>query len=401
MAPRYDRHYGWVDDGQQDLPYRTGGYNPDSNSYDPDWWKRDTRGYNAAPVKPELPLEKRIPIERMLMQTVSDFNGDILECEMPAGKLVQYLQHDGIYSAVDLSFARLVVKTTEDEWKGQYQIIKPSFRLKIPKLPGNMYAQILAFFRHYVIDKGITGVTEVMVQVYWDNETQEYFINIPNQEVTGGHINYDFNKQDPRTQKKSVTRVFDIHSHNTMDSFFSGTDDSDEKGKQFYGVIGRISKDSHTQNFRIGINGQYYNFQAEECIDFSTFQETGVTFPEGWKDNVHIPNHLKDELSQVEVVTYRWNKNNERVPVGLNTFEGGPETDPPFTVETGKSLFDYDGPYDLFKEEAKELLEDIEKPNQMRHLIKQIMKSSHALTAMETMAHIATLRRNKQQRGKR
>ena len=396
MGWKFDRkRMEWVNVPDQDeLPLSYGHHVPGALYGDPrDWRERDTTA-----AKPKIPLTIQIPIERNLIEYRVDFNGDVMEAEMPASKLVHFFQHDGEYAAIDLSFARLCVQATEEEWKGQYQVIKPGFKLKIPKLPGSMYAQILAFFRYYVIDKGISGVTEAMSQIYWDNEAQEYFINIPEQEVTGGAVRYNFDKQDPRTQKKGVVRVFDIHSHNTMSSFFSGIDDGDEKGRQFYGVIGNIAADSHTEKFRVGINGEYHMITVDDVVDMSTFQETGVTFPEEWKAKVSIPNHMYETLRIVPAnsngnVRFRKDHTADH-PSMVDQSELG---DPPF-MDGGEG--DFGGTreeYDQFKDDVEQLIGQIEKPRDVRTLIKLLMKSEHAQTAMESMAHIAVLRRKKYQ----
>lgn len=357
----------------------------------------DTKGWGfqsapAAPVKPQIPLAIRIPIERNLIEYRVDFNGDAMEVELPPSKLVHFFQHDGEYAAIDLSFARLCVQATEEEWKGQYQTIKPNFKLKIPKLPGSMYAQILAFFRYYVIDKGISSVTEAMSQIYWDPETQEYFINIPEQEVTGGAVRYNFDKQDPRTQKKGVIRVFDIHSHNTMSSFFSGVDDGDEKGRQFYGVIGNITATTHTEKFRIGINGDFHMITLEDVVDMSTFQETGVTFPEEWKAKVTIPAHLYQETRYVPSGNVRFRKDHTADHPSM--VDQSELADPSFTDPDDASLGAVETYYP-FKDDAEQLVGDIADPHDVRTLIKLLMKSEYAQTAMEAMAHQAMLRRKK------
>jgi len=403
MGYKFDKEKGWhFVQEQGELPLTNYGYSvPGALASDRRDWSRGSNtyiGYTPPPAKPEVPLSIKIPIERALMDYRVDFNGDIMEAELPPSKLVHLFQHDGIYAAIDLSFARLCVQHTEDEWKGQYQAIKPGFKLKIPKLPGHMYAQILAFFRHYVIDLKIHGVTEAMSQIYWDNETQEYFINIPEQEVTGGAVRYNFDKQDPRTLKKSVVRVFDIHSHNTMSSFFSGVDDGDEKGRQFYGVIGEIDKDSHTHKFRIGINGDYCEVKAEDIIDFSTFQETGVEFPQVWRGKVTIPaatyqNLLEDEetIGGNRHVRFRKDHTSDRPSMVVL----GGEDDPDFLEDSMVPGAETDP----VKEEIVELIEDLEKPTQVRYLVKKLMASVHGDLVMEAMAHIAILRR-KRQRGR-
>jgi PRTRC genetic system protein A len=397
----YDGNGDYAPGGYHDIPGALYG-----ERYD---W-RDRSSFTPEPARPEVPLAIRIAIERQLIDYKVDFNGDVMECELPPGKLVNIFQHEGIYGAIDLSFARLCVQLTKDEWKGQHQVINEGFKLKIPKMPGSLYAQILAFFRYYVIDLKLSGVTEAMSQVYWDSEKQEYFINIPEQEVTTTSVRYNFDNQDPRTLLKTVTKVFDIHSHNTMAAFFSGTDDGDEKGKQFYGVIGTIGKDNHTEKFRIGINGEFFDINKEDVIDMSSFQETGVSFPEEWKAKITIPKTIMHDLSEDRVTTYRYAGPGRSVRFLKDHTGDNPSFIDNSEVETEPwTPGDYreipvdetdqtEAEHDYFKDEIESLLTDVEKPTQMRKLIREIMKTPFAQVAMETMAHIAVQRRKQQGR---
>ena len=80
---------------------------------------------------------------------------------------------------------------------------------------------MIAFFKEINCKHG----TEVMVQVYWDKDNKKYFIHCPEQTVSKASISY---KRDIELDKKCLLAA-DFHSHNTMGSFFSGTDDGDEK----------------------------------------------------------------------------------------------------------------------------------------------------------------------------
>jgi PRTRC genetic system protein A len=51
--------------------------------------------------------------------------------------------------------------------------------------------------------------------------------------------------------------LIEVHSHNSMPAYFSGTDNHDETGFRIYAVIGRI--DSHRPEIRVRI-GVYGNF---------------------------------------------------------------------------------------------------------------------------------------------
>jgi hypothetical protein len=92
---------------------------------------------------------------------------------------------------------------------------------------------------------------------------------------------------NPRIEKDGVIKVLDIHSHNTMGAFFSSVDDADEKGNQFYGVIGKITATGYDNLFRMGIDGNYHTIERKDLIDESSIVEA-LSFPEEWLTKVHL-----------------------------------------------------------------------------------------------------------------
>lgn len=56
--------------------------------------------------------------------------------------------------------------------------------------------------------------------------------------------------------------VVDLHSHNSMPAFFSGTDNADEQGFRLYCVIGRIDTDAPEIACRAGVYGHHWPVPA-------------------------------------------------------------------------------------------------------------------------------------------
>lgn len=52
--------------------------------------------------------------------------------------------------------------------------------------------------------------------------------------------------------------IMDIHSHCNMQAFFSSTDNGDEQGFRWYGVIGRVY-DRPEMRLRLGVHGYHFN----------------------------------------------------------------------------------------------------------------------------------------------
>ena len=128
------------------------------------------------------------------------------------------------------------------------------FELSLPKMPIGMLYSIAEFFR----DIMKTIKSEVMVQVWWDLEKEEYFLYVPVQKVLGASIDFDGSQELQSDMNKS--RVMDIHSHVKMGAFFSGTDSSDEISTRMFGVIGQLADEvngSFSSVWRAGVAGVF------------------------------------------------------------------------------------------------------------------------------------------------
>lgn len=104
------------------------------------------------------------------------------------------------------------------------------------KIPIKFLHQIEQFFKQVMIEhKG--AKLEAMAFVIW-NPTLGYHVRIPEQTVSAGAVNYNW----AGFLSSEDVIVLDIHSHNDMGAFFSGTDDSDDRGNCYVsGVIGKLS----------------------------------------------------------------------------------------------------------------------------------------------------------------
>lgn len=63
------------------------------------------------------------------------------------------------------------------------------------------------------------------------------------------------------------TTTVDLHSHNSMGAFFSGTDNADEQGFRFYCVIGRIDTLQPEIAVRAGVYGHHWPVPALTIFD--------------------------------------------------------------------------------------------------------------------------------------
>lgn len=118
---------------------------------------------------------------------------------------------------------------------------------KVPPIPKELLMTILADF-------SLNPEVERIVQVYWDENQKKHILAFPESEKASKvDISYRFASR-PRSQKLVVT----IHSHNTMDAYFSATDNADEKGLTgCFGVIGRVGTANPQIKLRVGMEGAF------------------------------------------------------------------------------------------------------------------------------------------------
>ena len=151
--------------------------------------------------------------------------------------------------------------------------MEDTFIMKLPKMPISVLFRIINFFK-WVNTK---HDAEAMMHVYYDQTKKEYFCHCPEQTVGGAAVKFE--KQHELEQTHML--VMDIHSHNTMSAFFSGTDDNDEKETRIFGVIGNIEELMPEMKFRAGSGeGKIEDLKLEDIFDLDS------KFPEEWKEKV-------------------------------------------------------------------------------------------------------------------
>lgn len=104
------------------------------------------------------------------------------------------------------------------------------------KIPTSILYQTVDFFRELCRAKKTD--LEAFVHIL-HHPTEGYVIHVPKQAVGAASVTYKWEVLP------GYAIIADIHSHNSMSAFFSGTDDADDKKKVgISGVIGNINLDS-------------------------------------------------------------------------------------------------------------------------------------------------------------
>lgn len=177
--------------------------------------------------------------------TFGDFEGLIKAAGVSADKFYAAIGHEGFKPE-----ATSMVKRELDLAGWFPEGRKPSVYL---------LKQVVKLFRE-VCKRGNSAL-EAHIMIVWIPSTTvddgngtvltvpgRYEVRVPTQRVSGASVSYEHDAYNPDTE----LCVIDIHSHNNMGAFYSGTDDNDDKNKVLItGVVGKLSQKDPDIVFRM------------------------------------------------------------------------------------------------------------------------------------------------------
>lgn len=163
------------------------------------------------------------------------------------------------------------------------------------KLPGEMFKQVRQFFLD-VMDMG-PGTYEAQIFIVWNETSQDYRIVVPKQTVSAAAVKYDIGE----LLGEDDVIICDIHSHNNMGAFFSGTDDKDDKKNPWIsGVFGKLSTTMENKfRFNDGC-GRHFPMKAEDVFDFGE----NIATPSEWLAQVELSSYSPAKVSGIR----SWNQ---------------------------------------------------------------------------------------------
>ncbi|WP_066297513.1 hypothetical protein [Bacillus sp. FJAT-29937] len=182
-----------------------------------------------------------------------------------------------IYEVRDSEIGRMVAKPTKIQTLDSVEV---GFQFRLPKIPESIFHQIYSFFKYYC---DLSDV-EVMLQLFFDKETKQYFLECPVQHVSKTRVNA---QEDIRFLGRNSLRYIQVaqfHSHNSMSAYFSEVDDLDEKAYMIYGVFGLLNQDRPSVRFRVKANDTYLYLNGEDIFESLSFQK--INFPREWVERV-------------------------------------------------------------------------------------------------------------------
>lgn len=177
------------------------------------------------------------------------------------------------------------------------------------KIPMQMLTDILEFFKKVMamVPPGGNGHGdyEAMAHIVWNKTSQCYRVAIPTQQVSKARVAYDWSHV-----KEDEEVILDIHSHNSMDAFFSGTDENDDKTYAgISGVAGRLDTNSPKVIWRF--NAYKDKVPNLDMADFFVTPEQVVS-PE-----------VEQWMGNVEIQRYTPPKYDYKNPTGAKVFGAG------------------------------------------------------------------------------
>ncbi len=153
------------------------------------------------------------------------------------------------------------------------------------KIPYALYEQVLAFFKKVMEVK--TAELEAMIHILYNPE-QGYHLGVPPQTISKASVSYDWNYVPAGT-----SIIVDIHSHNTMNAFFSSTDNRDDGGNiSFSGVFGKLKDREPETCWRFNYYAKKYEASVEDLFDAPV--RPAVEIPEEWINNVNVQTYVSN-----------------------------------------------------------------------------------------------------------
>jgi len=159
----------------------------------------------------------------------------------------------------------------------EFQQVRAGFTPALPLIPLPLIGQIITFFRSLMAEN---DEYEAMAQIYWDKEKQRFFAFIPKQIVWKEEIKADLH-DCPYDDEERYLCYADIHSHNSMEAFFSDKDDQDERGTGLYFVVGNLDRFFPGIKARIACGGSFVPIDPATVIE-----GLDQGFPEEWIQRV-------------------------------------------------------------------------------------------------------------------
>lgn len=172
---------------------------------------------------------------------------------LPVGKAFAYLlASNGLFKLARNRHLEARIPLARCQVAGLHPLT-PLLRLSVGRLPGSLLRAALDDARR----EAWAAPREAMYHIAMrDTRTAE--LRRPPQDTSAGRVAY--------SGGATADIVMDIHSHHTMNAFFSSTDDRDEQGFRLYAVLGNIFTRPEIR-VRVGLYGDHWEIPARLAFD--------------------------------------------------------------------------------------------------------------------------------------
>lgn len=151
---------------------------------------------------------------------------------LPYPPVFRLLGDGGVYEVRTNGLGQFVARIEADA------TICEGFYPSVPPAPAGLLARTVRIFQD-------RPHTEALVSVVYDSQAGTYDLVWQSDDAGPGHVSYTPLPEDDR-----YLVLAEIHSHHTMEAFFSRTDDRAEATPKCYGVIGNVDRERPTALFR-------------------------------------------------------------------------------------------------------------------------------------------------------
>lgn len=165
--------------------------------------------------------------------------------------LKRILMEDGAYRFVKSDNYGFIVGPIDSlaEEKGSVMVSTGLYLDK--KIPCDFLQEIFEVF-------AANFPNEIMCQIFFDRNTNDFILHWPEQTTTRAHIQRE--KENFFLISKDVVLFSEIHSHGAYPAQFSREDDENELDFLIYGVIGEVGTNP-VLKLRLGFNGVFFNIE--------------------------------------------------------------------------------------------------------------------------------------------
>lgn len=165
----------------------------------------------------------------------------------PIGAMYQYVvAGNGLFVRAEDSRIAAMAPVAHCSLRGLVEV-ESYARLKVPRIPVKWLESILVSARRHL-------PKEVLYQFTYSDAWR---CTRPAQRITPVSVEFD----------DVADAVIDLHSHNSMDAFYSDKDNRDEAGLRFYAVIGRVNTDRPEIALRAGVYGYPWPVSVETVFE--------------------------------------------------------------------------------------------------------------------------------------